>query len=390
MSFFTYSWTWNGYSFPSFDENYRAELSNEVFTYEMYQASFPSGGTGNIVISNFFDPLCDGDEMVVTVLALEKLWDIEFTAGNQLSVGGTSLSTSSYNAVSSNQQTGTSETDNLFLNVSVISKNTGTLTMDLDNSSTTTQTNLAVSNSSGDYNGNNQTGDFTEDDGLRVGTATLGGISGTLDADASVSGSSAAFINIHAFRIIPPADGLLPVEFAYFHAKKISNGDVELAWGTLTEQNNAAFHLEVSQDGDSFEVIDVLPSLNSQSNELLEYDWVHEKAYSLNSAYLYYRIKQVDFNGDFSYSDIRSVHFPEYSNQATVKVYPNPLEQGNTLTLTGLQETRPISLYNSLGQRIFHLVHPRNKTFDIPGTIPPGLYYLKSGETIQKLRIEGK
>lgn len=113
----------------------------------------------------------------------------------------------------------------------------------------------------------------------------------------------------------------LPVELLSFNAEK-NPRTVNLAWSTASEINNDFFLVERSVAGRDFETIGKLPGAGN-SQGLLRYEFVdHQPGMGTN----YYRLRQVDFDGQFEYSDIRAVQFEVVENQ--ISVYPNPVNTG--------------------------------------------------------------
>ena len=108
--------------------------------------------------------------------------------------------------------------------------------------------------------------------------------------------------------------GSLPVELTDFNASQ-ENRVVELSWTTASELNNSHFDIEFSQDGNNFRVIDEVIG-NGTTQEKQEYSYTHTTP--VNGAN-YYRLKQVDFDGAFEYSDILVVEI-----ERTGKVIINP------------------------------------------------------------------
>jgi hypothetical protein len=109
---------------------------------------------------------------------------------------------------------------------------------------------------------------------------------------------------------------VLPVEFISFNATKNKEG-VLLQWTTATEINNNNFVIERSLDGINFEPLDQVKGAGNSSN-LQNYYYSDSDA--LNGT-VYYRILQVDFDGQYSYSTVRSVNF---DNALTYSIAPNP------------------------------------------------------------------
>jgi len=135
----------------------------------------------------------------------------------------------------------------------------------------------------------------------------------------------------------------LPIELTYFEA--VENGQqVELSWETASEIDNDYFTIERSQDGIHFEAIEkVLGAGNS--TQTIEYSTVDKSPYNGVS---YYRLKQTDYNGEFSYSEIEVVNF---SKSDEIAVYPNPVKE--VLNINGLLFDDIISIYGIDGKLIY-------------------------------------
>ncbi|HPH23570.1 MAG TPA: T9SS type A sorting domain-containing protein, partial [Chitinophagaceae bacterium] len=123
----------------------------------------------------------------------------------------------------------------------------------------------------------------------------------------------------------------LPVDFASFDVTK-NNQTAVIDWVTTNEFNSASFDIERSTDALHFTTIGNVPAKNLAI----------ENAYTFTDLYPvaginYYRLKQIDKNGKFSYSNIVSVN-PVTIAKNTVAVYPNPIV-GSIMNI-GLQSTQ--------------------------------------------------
>jgi len=115
---------------------------------------------------------------------------------------------------------------------------------------------------------------------------------------------------------------VLPVQLAAFTATR-NGADVTLSWTTESELNTSHFDVERSSDGRSF---DALATVNAAgtSYHRLDYHTVDRQPLSGVS---YYRLRMVDNDGSFQYSDIRAVTFEETIN-VVLTAYPNPVVDG--------------------------------------------------------------
>jgi len=145
----------------------------------------------------------------------------------------------------------------------------------------------------------------------------------------------------------------LPVELTIFNAKAIDNKSVQLDWQTASEENNAGFEIERSINGRDFKNIGFVEG-NGTMIEISNYNFIDNCKDVLVSDVLvsdvlikrlYYRLKQMDYDGQFEYSNIQEVTIQQ-SNTAPINIYPNPVQ--DNLTIENGQGI--ITVFNTLGQ----------------------------------------
>ncbi|MBD2767144.1 T9SS type A sorting domain-containing protein [Hymenobacter sp. BT664] len=125
----------------------------------------------------------------------------------------------------------------------------------------------------------------------------------------------------------------LPVELQDFAAVAVAR-DAVLSWTTASELDNDRFEIERSFDAHSFERVG---SERGQGSSTRPTDYRFTDAGAGRQGYplVYYRLRQVDGDGQASWSPVRVVKFTSLS-KATVGLYPNPAPGRTTLDLTGL------------------------------------------------------
>jgi hypothetical protein len=112
----------------------------------------------------------------------------------------------------------------------------------------------------------------------------------------------------------------LPIELVYFKATAIDK-QVRLDWETATEINNDYFTIERSRDLVNFEEVGQVRSQMHNSNVNLYYQtWDEKPLYGMS----YYRLKQTDFNGEFTYSEYRAVWFGSKTPFDITNVFSEP------------------------------------------------------------------
>lgn len=174
----------------------------------------------------------------------------------------------------------------------------------------------------------------------------------------------------------------LPITLLSFEVEKKINS-VLLIWATLTEINNDYFTIEKSKDGENFEFVGTVKGAGNSLGRL------NYKLLDTNPYYgvSYYRLKQTDFNGEYAYSELKSVDFESNATRGDgVKVYPNP-NNGYQLflevdeTLIGSVQWR---LFNEDGKLIIEneiSISENRSNIRVEvlkgKTITPGFYILK-------------
>lgn len=171
----------------------------------------------------------------------------------------------------------------------------------------------------------------------------------------------------------------LPVVLLSFSGS-VMNNSVLLKWETASEENNNQFEIERSADGKVFQTIGSVKG-QGNSDSLNEYSFIDQFPLRGRS---FYRLKQVDFNGQFEYSEVLQVNFTTFSGQSELKVYPNPAEAGQNVVLelsdsgSGLQQ---IQITDNKGQVVWL------GSFDDSGRVELGLPVLARG--VYLIRVLG-
>ncbi|MCH7534984.1 MAG: T9SS type A sorting domain-containing protein [Bacteroidetes bacterium] len=138
----------------------------------------------------------------------------------------------------------------------------------------------------------------------------------------------------------------LPISLVSFDTKVYTNSTIEIEWTTATETNNDFFTIERSLDGRLWEQVSIINGAGN-SYDYLDYKLIDENPFLAVS---YYRLKQTDFDGQFSYSWIESVDLSISEGNKT-RIFPNPFF--NYLTVEGnLLDNNTFCILNSLGQDV--------------------------------------
>ncbi|MCH7772627.1 MAG: T9SS type A sorting domain-containing protein, partial [Bacteroidetes bacterium] len=174
--------------------------------------------------------------------------------------------------------------------------------------------------------------------------------------------------------------GPLPVELAFF-AGTLNGNNVELRWRTETEVNNYGFYIERAIENSHWLALGFVEG-HGNSNSPKQYTFIDSEIYE--SANYYYRLKQIDNDGTFEYSDVVTVTVGVPVLFALSQNYPNPFNPETIINYT-LPEQQNVSLkvYNMLGELVKELVNEVKPagtytvTFDgssAAGGLPSGIY----------------
>lgn len=200
-----------------------------------------------------------------------------------------------------------------------------------------------------------------------------GGGSGTVSS-GTVSGSVSDF-SPFTFGSTDKTNAL-PVEFLYFEAS-IYNEVVELDWATATETDNDKFEVERSVDGVTFEKIGEIVG-NGDSNKKIDYAFDDINFSEVFSEDVYYRLKQIDYDGEFEYSETARVYRP--LEKKTLEVVPNPYATSFELQFVATQDEKvAVRVLDMNGKIYYSTRHEASKgtnSFEISDlyNIPTGLY----------------
>ncbi len=182
----------------------------------------------------------------------------------------------------------------------------------------------------------------------------------------------------------------LPVELSKFevHARQ---RDVLLTWQTASEQNNDGFEIERSADGRDWEMIGFVEG-NGTTSDVHEYFFYDEKPMLGEN---YYRLRQVDFDGQFDYSMVKVVQFNNGEAAGGPTVAPNPARPGQTLTVSSaVRDAAEIRLLDLNGRllKALPLTEAEVRVFDLPADLQKGIYFLvfysKNGRTAQRIVVQ--
>jgi hypothetical protein len=175
---------------------------------------------------------------------------------------------------------------------------------------------------------------------------------------------------------------VLPVEFLSFDVTA-KERQVELIWKTATEINNELFEVQRSEDGQIWEVIGTIDGAGN-SAEVLTYQYIDTNPIVGTS---YCRLRQIDFDGRYDYSKIRSVEVEAYSALNTsvldISIFPNPSTGSFTLSVNGLPAqtiavAKLLDIYGKVHEVANVISDELAKGFklNVGDKLPAGLYFV--------------
>lgn len=200
-----------------------------------------------------------------------------------------------------------------------------------------------------------------------VGSSSASFTFGYIDA-ANKSNASASSYTISW------TGGALPVKLEYFTAEKASSHSSLLKWATAAEVDNDHFEIERSADAQSWTTLGEVKGAGTTTEEQV-YTYADEAP--LNGVN-YYRLKQVDIDGHYTYTNVQDVTFDGIvSTNNNMTMYPNPATASTPLTIE-LSNSSPINnvtITNSIGQVVYSDVSSQTNVLHLSGlNLSAGVY----------------
>ncbi len=190
---------------------------------------------------------------------------------------------------------------------------------------------------------------------------------------------------VHSFTYNDDSDdcfvaAALPVDLAKFDAYGVDNRIV-LEWSTNSEVNNQGFEVQRSIDGKSWKSIGFESGVGT-THEISNYTWVDKEPVGPNA---YYRLKQINFNGEEEYSQVLSVSFSNAVSKFELSVFPNPTSDHLLYNLPDENlNVHEISLWTTDGKRVV------SKTIQDQGVKVMNLQGIETGTYIFNVKSKGK
>lgn len=226
-------------------------------------------------------------------------------------------------------------------------------------------------------------------------------INGTDDTTGGVAGNDFDNTLTHAFdsdALLPGAAGSvndpinscpLPVELLAFNATPNRNA-IALNWATATETNNSGFEIQRStKPRSNFEKIAWVDGAGNSATRM-DYDFLDEEVRT--GVEYYYQLKQIDLDGSFEYSEVKSAKLNSGGIDAEVR--PNPAKQAVEIAVgSTIKGDLILSLIDIQGRTISTKTYNGNNTINLDvSNLPAGMYMVRiennSKSIVKKLIVE--
>jgi hypothetical protein len=188
---------------------------------------------------------------------------------------------------------------------------------------------------------------------------------------------------INRFRIVFKTNAVLPLNFTNVKAYQKGN-DIQVEWNLGNESSISRYEVEKSADGRTFTKA-AAQAIRAITGSSQPYNWLDASANSGNN---FYRIKAIEQNGQYKYSQVVNVKLG--NTNGGISVYPNPVK-GSNMSLQFVNQPKgkyAIQLFNNLGQEVYrtefnHIGGSATQTIQLNNQVAKGIYQLQviNGDT---------
>ncbi len=173
--------------------------------------------------------------------------------------------------------------------------------------------------------------------------------------------------------------GPLPVELMSFEATAINNEFIQLDWTTALELDNEGFEIHRSADGLVYNPIGWFDG-NGNSSDLNHYQYQDMSAQA--GITYYYKLRQVDFNGEFEFSPVRTASLDQKVTLEFGNFVPNPTSRETHIQIRSANNTAmEVAIYDQVGQYIkaeSHHLHAGSNLITITtDELATGVYFAR-------------
>ena len=183
----------------------------------------------------------------------------------------------------------------------------------------------------------------------------------------------------------------LPLNLLTFKGSLQNNSSALLQWETTNEANTSYFIIERGADGKAFQQIGTTSAKGGITKN--SYSYTDDNVMHQSSSTVYYRLKMVDNNGEYTYSQVVAISLPSFINRVTI--FPNPASKDVRISLNvAIDGKVKWNLTDNAGRIILQnsaQLKKGNNSFSIHvDHLPTGIYYLSiTGAGLnQKMKLE--
>jgi hypothetical protein len=205
-----------------------------------------------------------------------------------------------------------------------------------------------------------------------AGIITITGISTT-----HIANNATKYITIGSANSITP----LPITMLSFNAQS-EETKIKLTWVTVSEKNNDHYTIERSKSAENWEFVSNIKGAGNSNSKLTYVDYDTNPYQGIS----YYRLKQTDYDGGSAYSHIATVDF---SDQAFIRLFPNPAEDKLTVFFKEELNNAQISIFDSSGSLVLLSSSDESRALQMTqdvSSLQAGMYTIKiidtSGKTV--------
>jgi hypothetical protein len=169
----------------------------------------------------------------------------------------------------------------------------------------------------------------------------------------------------------------LAAEFLEIDAVWNNNGNALVTWSTANETNSSHYVVERSSDANTYKAVGIVDAVG-ESHEKLDYGFIDITANEVDSKTIYYRIQEVNYNGNPSYSGVAVLTKELVRNTV---VYPNPIKDNINVNYNAYGEYT-IEITSITGHTLLQLEGFKPDEYspiriDGLGQLPQGIYFLR-------------
>ena len=165
---------------------------------------------------------------------------------------------------------------------------------------------------------------------------------------------------IHAANV---SNDPLPVTLLTFTAVAVDNKFIKTDWSTATETNNSGFEVERSVDGVNFADMEWVPG---HGNSVTPNNYEYNDLTALPGIVYYYRVRQVDIDGNFAYSNIASATLTGENGFTLENIYPNPANSQVTVgVISNINAATTMTMTDMLGRVVMTEEWPMSIGYNI-------------------------